>query len=191
MKRKVTFVTCLLTLLLAGCASAPEPYAVTYHQALDQAEASDNKPHAQPQVGEAQLRAFANLFTNLQGPGLRERISGVYATQLYFNDTVHTLTSRDQVADYLEETAERADLIEVRIDDSVMNGRDAYVRWTMRTVFTVSGKEKDIVTVGMTHLRFDEQGLVTLHQDFWDSTEGLYRHMPVVGGVINWIGTKL
>lgn len=191
MKLQVTLATCVLALLLAGCASAPEPYAVRYHQALDEAGASDTKRQAQSQAGPTQLRAFTSLFTNLQKPDLRERIAGVYAAQLYFNDTVHTLTSRDEVVAYLQETAERADLIEVRIDDTVMNGRDAYVRWTMRTVFTVSGKEKDIVTVGMTHLRFDEQGLVILHQDFWDSTEGLYRHMPVVGGVINWIGTKL
>jgi hypothetical protein len=42
-------------------------------------------------------------------------------------------------------------------------------------------------TVGVTHLRFDEAGRIILHQDFWDSAEGLYRHIPVLGSLIGVI----
>jgi hypothetical protein len=170
---------------LAGCASAPSPYALTYHQALQSQAAGTAAP------ADASIKAFVALYSDLQGPELAQRITAVYAPDAYFNDTVHTLTRRQDIIDYLEQTAQRADSIQVRIDDIASVGADTYVRWTMRTGFSVAGSDKDIVTIGMTHLRFDDQGRVILHQDFWDSTEGLYRHLPVVGGLINWVGKKL
>jgi hypothetical protein len=43
----------------------------------------------------------------------------------------------------------------------------------------------------MTLLRFDKQGRVVLHQDFWDSSAGFYEHLPVLGGVMRWIKSKI
>jgi SnoaL-like domain len=40
---------------------------------------------------------------------------------------------------------------------------------------------------GASHLRFDAQGLVTLHRDYWDAAEELYEKLPVVGGVMRWL----
>ena len=33
----------------------------------------------------------------------------------------------------------------------------------------------------------DPQGRVLLHQDFWDSAQGVWDHVPVLGTVIRWI----
>jgi hypothetical protein len=43
----------------------------------------------------------------------------------------------------------------------------------------------------MTHVRFDPEGLVTLHQDYWDAGAGLYEHMPVLGRLIGAIRARL
>lgn len=36
----------------------------------------------------------------------------------------------------------------------------------------------------MTHIRFDSEGKVILHQDFWDSTGGLFEHVPALGWML-------
>jgi hypothetical protein len=43
----------------------------------------------------------------------------------------------------------------------------------------------------MTMLRFDGEGRVVLHQDFWDPAAGFYEHLPVLGGVLRWIKSKI
>ena len=43
----------------------------------------------------------------------------------------------------------------------------------------------------MTQLRFNSDGLVVLHQDYWDSAGGFYDHLPVVGGLLAWIRSML
>ena len=39
-------------------------------------------------------------------------------------------------------------------------------------------------------VRFDAQGRVVLHQDFWDATAGVFEHVPVVGTAIRGIKAK-
>ena len=54
-------------------------------------------------------------------------------------------------------------------------------------------KRKDIYSksIGMTQLRFNQEGKIIFHQDFWDSTEGFYQHLPYVGYWIRKIRSKL
>jgi len=43
----------------------------------------------------------------------------------------------------------------------------------------------------VTMVRFDSQGRVILHQDFWDSAQGVWDHVPGVGAAIRWIQSKI
>ena len=43
----------------------------------------------------------------------------------------------------------------------------------------------------MSHIRFDREGKVVLHQDYWGSATGSYQHLPVVGRLINWVKSRL
>ena len=46
-------------------------------------------------------------------------------------------------------------------------------------------------SVGISHLRFDGDGKIVLHRDYWDAAGGLYEYLPVVGGLIRWIKGRL
>jgi hypothetical protein len=68
-----------------------------------------------------------------------------------------------------------------------VSGADCYVRWTLefRTKNLAGGKP--IVTEGVSQLRFDEQGRIVLHQDFWNPAAGIYGHLPVLGPAIRYV----
>ena len=36
-------------------------------------------------------------------------------------------------------------------------------------------------------LVFNEQGLVTMHRDYWDAAEELYEKLPLLGGLMRWL----
>lgn len=40
---------------------------------------------------------------------------------------------------------------------------------------------------GTSHLVFSEEGLVTLHRDYWDAAQELYEKLPLVGGLMRWL----
>ena len=52
--------------------------------------------------------------------------------------------------------------------DVAQSGDDFYVRWQLVMDFDVMGKSRLSRTAGVTHLRFDENGKIVLHQDFWE-----------------------
>ena len=50
---------------------------------------------------------------------------------------------------------------------------------------------KDTTSIGMSHIRFNSEGQVVLHQDFWDSSAGLFEHMPALGWMIRAVKRRL
>jgi hypothetical protein len=46
---------------------------------------------------------------------------------------------------------------------------------------------KPVLSYGVTQFRFDKEGRVLLHKDFWDSGTGLYEQLPVLGGILGRI----
>jgi hypothetical protein len=48
-----------------------------------------------------------------------------------------------------------------------------------------------ITTIGITQARFNAEGQVVLHQDYWDSAAGLYEHVPVLSSLLYAIQQRL
>ena len=71
------------------------------------------------------------------------------------------------------------------IQDVAVHEGNYYFRWVM-DLTTKRWKDEPITTVGMSHVRFDRDGRVTFHQDYWD-TSVVYEKVPVMGSVIRWI----
>ena len=43
----------------------------------------------------------------------------------------------------------------------------------------------------MSHIRFGADGKVVLHQDFWDSSGGLFEHVPGLGWMLRKAKARL
>jgi hypothetical protein len=43
----------------------------------------------------------------------------------------------------------------------------------------------------MSHVRFNKEGQVIMHQDYWDSGLNIYGQIPIVGGLIETIRRRL
>ena len=68
---------------------------------------------------------------------------------------------------------------------------DYYFRWEMNLQFKKLRKGVLNRSQGMSHIRFDAEGRVVLHQDFWDSATGLFDHVPVVGRLIRAVRSRV
>jgi len=164
--------------------AAPKPFAESYHDALREHPGSD-------QAIDAGLADFARVYGELTHPEIGDRISALYADDMYFNDSLKTLRDRAVLVDYMRATGRMLHESSVVIDQVLRADNDAFVRWTMEFSAGAEGKRVHSKSVGMTHLRFDERGRVVLHQDFWDSAAGMYRNLPVVGYVLEQVDRQM
>ncbi|AFI84308.1 hypothetical protein Q7A_1481 [Methylophaga nitratireducenticrescens] len=83
------------------------------------------------------------------------------------------------------------DWLEAQVQDVARGEHDFYVRWIMRLQFTVMGKQVNSESIGISQLRFNKQGQIIFHQDFWDGVDGFYQHLPIIGYSLRKIREKL
>ncbi len=124
------------------------------------------------------LADFLDLYQDMKCADLAERLPALYAESLYFSDTLKTIYDRDALVAYMQESADRLDFCHVTYHQVLRGDDDYFVRWSMKLGLRLFGRSLKASSIGMTHLRFNAQGQVTLHQDYWDNTEGLLRHFP-------------
>lgn len=130
------------------------------------------------------IERFQDLLSDFKAPDFRRRIREVYARDVFFNDTLKTVRGVDRVEEYLAASADAIDRGTVEFLDVVSQDGDYYFRWLMTLRFKRLARGEDKSSIGMSHVRFDDEGKVVLHQDFWDSTAGLFEHVPVLGSVL-------
>ena len=172
--------TLLIILILAGslyaCSSSPElkhnRTADHYFDHLQQTPATTEHDVEQ---------TFGTIFTDFKKGATEDNIRAVYADNFYFNDTFKIINHIDELVVYMSESASHVDSTTVEILDVIKSDEDYFIRWSMNMQLSIRGKDIDSHSIGMTQLRFNEQGKVVFHQDFWDSSEAFYEHLPVLG----------
>ena len=180
---------CLFLLGAPGLRADPNPVG-DFQQALA-ATASVKGPLQGSAEEKAAIARFENFLSHLDEKTAREETEKVYAPEAFLNDTLKTLHGSPAIRDYFIKTAQGLDGMTVVFDDVAVSGQNYYFRWTMETQMKHLAKGQTIRTIGVTLVRFDPQGRVLLHQDFWDSAQGVWDHVPVLGSVIRWIQSSL
>lgn len=169
---------------LGACTqSRPPDYADRYQAALARLPGTTAVTPAMTE----RFVAFFSHSENAAAANTPADPAELYGDPLYFSDTLLTTSDRDTALRHLRRMRDNAESLKVRVIDEQVSGQDVYLVWQMEAVFQPLGRPVTSNTIGVTHLRFDDAGRIILHQDFWDSAEGLYRHLPVLGSLIQTI----
>ncbi|MDB4652779.1 nuclear transport factor 2 family protein [Akkermansiaceae bacterium] len=162
----------------------------------DYRDAMDEVGNAGPAPGTSEEAESIKRFTDfLKNVGdrvyLEEQTATAYAPGAYLDDTIVTHHGPDEIRKYFLQTAETMSSFEVNILDSCRSGADHYIRWEMIFAAPKLAGGEPIHSVGISQVRFNEQGQVAFHQDFWDSGRHIYGQIPVVGGLIGIIRNRM
>jgi len=137
------------------------------------------------------LDSVKQLFANYTRENLETKIPEVYAERVYFRDAFKQFNSSEAIRDYMVEglaALENAEFVFRRVARA---GDEFYLDWVMRLDFkkTPTGTWEE--SIGMTHMRFNSEGQVIFHQDYWDPTDIVYRRIPVAKQLINFVKKKM
>lgn len=182
-----SFYTLLLAFSISGCttggSSMLNDRVENYFKDLEKVPATYKT--------EAVQEKFETVFKSFKAGATESNIRSLYAPTFYFNDTFKTFHNIEELIPYMIETAEQVELTDVVILDAAKSDTDYYIRWRMHMKFEAKGKAIDSVSIGMTQLRFDQEGKIILHQDYWDGTEGFYQHLPYIGYFVRKVRDSL
>ena len=184
------FLFLMLTVMTLPVRDVTADPVASFQEALVQTETIES-PVRGSCTEQAGIRRFEDFLAHLDEKTAREQTEQVYAPGAYLNDTLKTIHGAPTIRDYFISTAKGLDSMTVTFDDLAVSGRNYYFRWTMETRMKNLARGKTVRTIGVTLVRFDREGRVILHQDFWDSAQGVWDHVPGVGFAIRKIRSNL
>jgi hypothetical protein len=189
------FIPVLALVAIVGTGCRTEPRRVDSAAPLEQAlERFQGRPGLAPGSAEetAAIARFRDFLSELTPESIEAKAPAVYAADAHFNDTLVIRDGNPAIVAYLLATARSAESVTAKVDD-VTRAADGtyYFRWTMEVRMKRIAKGQVIRTPGITRVRFDAEGQVLVHQDYWDSGAGLWEHVPVLGRGIRGIRARL
>ncbi len=193
-----TFIVGVLVTLavigwLLGASTPPNhsaKFIAEYHQQIEKTGSSVFVAGSAGEV--AALDRFEGFLKGIgNAKFIRENTPKVYAADAFLDDTLMVHHGAAAIEDYFVKTAGNMTSCEVSIDDVSRSRENYYVRWTMIFAAPAMSGGKPVHSVGISQVRFDREGKVSFHQDFWDSGKNFYAHLPIAGGVIGFIRKRL
>ena len=140
---------------------------------------------AKPSV-EANVDAIVQFFETLS-PAALEQIPRFYAEDAVFKDPfneVRGLQAINQIFAHMYVALDKPHFV---VQERIVQGQQCFLVWDFKFRF----KRFDTTTLqtvrGGSHLKFDGNGRISLHRDYWDAAEELYEKLPVVGSLMRWL----
>ena len=178
-------IVALSTTACAGRSGSENPsYPAAYREALIETEQS-------ARVRNEDLELFIKFLESIGTPGSAKAASELYSENIHFSDALILTKDKQVIVKHFSDLEAAGNQVKVTMHQKLVSGNDIFLVWSMEARFTPIRREMISDSLGVTHLRFDEDGKVILHQDFWDSTEGFFRHIPVLGSVVNSVKRRV
>ncbi len=136
--------------------------------------------HADPRV-----QGVIHFFERLR-PGDVARMSDLYAAQAQFKDPFNEVTGVPAIQRIFAHMFESLHEPRFEICEAIAQGDQCFLVWDFRFRMKrlVAGEQ---CIRGGSHLRFDGDGRIVLHRDYWDAAEELYQKLPLIGTLMRWL----
>jgi steroid Delta-isomerase len=131
------------------------------------------------------VQRIVTLFETLT-PADVKRLPHHYASNARFKDPfndVHGVPEIERVFAHMFDALHEPRFV---VHEAIVQGDQCFLTWDF--LFRFKRYSDAVQTVhGGSHLRFDAEGLVCLHRDYWDAAEELYEKLPLVGAFMRWL----
>ena len=162
-----------------------------YQQALESTDPQKYTKIVKSADEDAMIKRVVALFSDYSKDNLSENVTQVYATDVYFRDAFKQYSSSEDIRDYMLVGLKPLHQAEFIFNRVARSGGDYYFDWTMRLDFKKTPPGTWEESIGVSHMRFNSEGKVIFHQDYWDPTDIVYRRIPIVKQLIAFVKTRL
>tara|TARA_Y100001968_G_C18820564_1_gene464432 strand:- start:69 stop:494 length:426 start_codon:yes stop_codon:yes gene_type:complete len=131
---------------------------------------------------EEELKKFFNLSYGEESPS-REEWESLYNDQVKFIDPTQERNGIDAYIKAQDGLIKRCDDIFLKSHSIAINQNIAFVEWTMG--LKIKGIE--FLYDGTTRLKFDDEGKVKEHRDYFDFCSCTFGNVPILGQFFRWL----
>lgn len=129
---------------------------------------------------------YCTLFEQLTPERLGE-LEALTSEQIHFVDPFNDLHDRQALLRMFEAMFQRTREPRFELMERSLDDEGAWLRWRFEAGVPVLGR---LNVEGVSRLRFDQQGRVCEHLDYWDSAP-VYLRLPLLGALLRRIKAKM
>ncbi len=141
--------------------------------------------HTPPAMAAA-VQRLVHFYEQLKPEDL-PRLPEIYAPEARFKDPfneVQGLAAIERIFAHMFTSLDQPHFV---VSERIVQNQQCFLVWEFRFRFQRFDTQSWQTVRGGTHLQFNDDGLVTLHRDYWDAAEELYEKLPLVGGLMRWL----
>ena len=120
-------------------------------------------------------------------PESLDRLEEYVSADVRFTDPFNDVRGADAMRRVLSHMFESVGPVVLRVSHMASDGDSCLMRWT----FAGRLRGTDWTFAGMSTIRFNADGLIYEHADYWDGATALYEKLPVIGPVLAWIRRRI
>lgn len=122
-------------------------------------------------------------FYNSFDPASIARLGEFYSDDAYFKDPFNEVRGVAAIARIFTHMFRQVEAPRFRVTETIADTQGAMLAWEFHFAVRILGRQQAQMIRGVSHLRFDAQGKVCYHRDYWDAAGELYAKLPVLGCV--------
>jgi ketosteroid isomerase-like protein len=126
------------------------------------------------------LDALIRFYHELS-PESVARFPEFYSADAYFKDPFNEVRGIAPIQRIFSHMFKQVDEPRFVVTDQVVDAKGAMLIWEFCFRVRLWGKGETQVMRGVSHLKFDAEGKVNFHRDYWDTGEELYMKLPAIG----------
>jgi len=132
------------------------------------------------------VQGLVQFFEQLKPQDLPQ-LPSLYAANARFKDPFNEVEGLPAIERIFAHMFASLDSPHFIVGERIVQGQQCFLVWDFRFRFKRFDTTSWQTVRGGTHLVFNDEGLVTLHRDYWDAAEELYEKLPMLGGLMRWL----
>jgi len=137
-------------------------------------------------MNHSSLEALIAFYQSLS-PDSVAHFADYYAEDAYFKDPFNEVRGLAPIQRIFMHMFQQVSEPRFAIGERVVDENGAVLVWEFYFHMRLWGRDKTQVIRGVSHLRFNAEGKVVWHRDYWDAAEELYATLPGIG----WLMRRL
>ena len=149
-----------------------------------------NKVYAKEDTTKAQAQRIEKVFNELREDNVHI-LDKFYAKDTLFIDPIGRHEGIKAVKDYYAGIYKGVEEIKFEFSEIISNGNNHVGVWKMTLTTPNLNSGKPVILHGNSVIKFNDEGLVSYHRDYFDMGEFIYEHIPLLGSVTKYVKKRL
>lgn len=114
-----------------------------------------------------------------------------YAEDIEFHDPMVNIKGREALKDYYAGVYEGPQEVSFEYPSEIQQDNEIVLIWKMKFVNKDFNRGEPVYVDGSSHIIFNDEGKAVYHRDYFDMGQMIYKHVPILKHMVNFVDKKL